>query len=148
MQKVLSLEMSSDLLSHLSEARRFFKEVILSFSKSERITEDMMTIFDEALSNALRHAYPTGKTGLVKITLYIDEKNEKKYFVLTVFDMGKMPEGIPENLKDYKVDIYQYLMRTNKIGGMGLSIISRLADKAFWRKTERGKYFVAIKRFK
>jgi anti-sigma regulatory factor (Ser/Thr protein kinase) len=140
--------MSSDLISHISEARRFFSELISWFSKDEKITEDMMTIFDEALSNALRHAYPEGKQDIVKITLYIDDRKGKRYFVLTVFDRGKMPEGIPTNLKDYHLNIYEYLQKTNKIGGMGLSIISRLADKAYWKKVKGGKYFVAIKRFK
>jgi len=140
--------MSSDLISHIAGARRFFGELISWFSKDERITDDMMTIFDEALSNALRHAYPEGQHDIVKITLYIYERKGKKYFVLTIFDRGEMPEGIPTNLKDYHLDICEYLQKTNKIGGMGLPIISRLADKAYWKKVKGGKYFVAIKRFK
>ncbi len=140
--------MSSELLSRISEARRFFREVIVIFSNDEMVTEDMMTIFDEALSNALKHAYPKGARGEVKISLYVDEKGGRRYFILTVFDRGRIPEGIPKDLKNYRLNVQEYLKNTSNIGGMGLSIISRLADRAYWRRVKGGKYFVAIKRFK
>ncbi len=139
--------MSNELLEEMGEARKFFKSVIDKFTTSSKISEDMMTIFDEATSNAIRHAYPEGKRGIVRVSLYIEEKKNKKYFVLTVFDRGDIPKGFPMDMSNYEVNLNEWFKKSEKIGGIGLMVISRLADKAFWRRVSGGKYFVVVKRF-
>lgn len=139
--------MSNDLLGEMREARNFFKAVIDKFTKDSKTSEDMMTIFDEATTNAIRHAYPENKRGIVRVSLYVEEKGNEKFFVLTVFDRGEIPKGFPMDMSAYEVNLNKWFKEGKKIGGIGLMVISRLADKAFWKKVSGGKYFVAIKKF-
>ncbi len=128
-------------------ARKFFENVMYKFTDDVRLVEDMMTIFDESTTNAIRHAYSEGKVGPVKVSLYLEEKKDGKYFILTVFDEGDIPPGMPMDMTHYKLDLNEWF-KEGKVGGIGLMVISQLADKSFWKKTAKGKYFVAIKKIK
>ncbi len=145
-RKLFSIHLSSDLLFALAEIRKVVERVLRLFTDDEEVVSDMVSIFDEAVSNAMRHAYPKGETGPVKVELLIRERGEDRRFILRVYDEGDMPEGMEGDLSGYKVDVIKRIEQ-GKVGGLGLHFISNLSDGVFWRKLKKGKYLQVEKRF-
>ncbi|NPA80138.1 MAG: ATP-binding protein [Thermotogae bacterium] len=142
-KRVLSIGLSSELLDVLSEVRRVVEKAVRKFTDDEETVADMVTIFDEAVSNAMKHAYG-GKEGPVKVALYVDP--QKRKFVLRVYDRGSIPEGMRRDLSRYTVNVAEWLER-GQVGGIGLHLIARLSDAVYWRKIKNGKYLQVEKRF-
>ncbi|NPB04099.1 MAG: ATP-binding protein [Thermotogae bacterium] len=142
-RKLLSMELAADLLDVLSEVRKVLDKIVRKFTDDEETVSDMVTIFDEAISNAMKHAYG-GRAGEVKVVLYVNEK--KRSFLMRIYDRGKIPEGMLQDMRDYRVDVLSWLEK-GKVGGLGLHLIARLSDGVFWKEIKNGKYLQVEKRF-
>ncbi len=142
-RRLFSLSLSSDLLDVMTEIRKVLERTVRKFTRDEEVVADMVTIFDEAVSNAMKHAY-NGEIGPIRVDLYVDEKNHR--FMLKVHDKGKIPPGMRENMSNYAVDLNRWL-KEGKVGGIGLHLIAQLSDAVYWKKTKNGKYLQVEKRF-
>ncbi len=142
-RRLFSIHLSSDLLDVLTEVRKVVERTVRKFTEDEDVISDMVTIFDEAVSNAMKHAY-NGGVGPVKVTLYVDERRRR--FLLKVYDRGKVPDGMREDMSRYTVDLNRWL-KEGKVGGIGLHLIARLSDEVYWKKIKDGKYLQVEKGF-
>lgn len=142
-RRLFSISLSSDLMDLLVELRRVLERTVRRFTDSDDIVSDMITIFDEAVSNAMKHAY-NGGVGPVRVDLYVDEVRRR--FMLRVYDRGKIPRGMREDMSRYKVDLNRWL-EEGKVGGIGLHLIAQLSDAVYWKKLKYGKYLQVEKGF-
>lgn len=142
-RRLFSIYLSSELLDVLAEVRRVVERTVRKFTGDEDVVSDMVTIFDEAVSNAMKHAYGDG-SGPVRVDLYVDRRRRK--FLLKVYDRGKVPEGMEEDMSRYAVDLNRWL-EEGRVGGIGLHLIARLSDAVYWKKIKNGKYLQVEKGF-
>ncbi len=121
--------------------RALVSEMVEDMGVDQDTAYDVETIIEEALGNAIEHAYPGGY-GPVRVILERDEKGDE--IAITVRDWGAPMDVRVEELSP---DVERWL-REGRERGMGLAFIKALSDKMEIRNLPDGKEIRILKKVK
>ncbi len=139
MKKMLDLWFYATSRRVVRYIRALVSEMVEDMGVDEDTAYDVETIIEEALANAIEHAYPEGY-GPVRVVLERDGGE----IVLTVRDWGA---PIDVKVEELSPDVERWL-REGRERGMGLAFIKALSDRMEIKNLPDGKEIRIVKKVK
>ncbi|MGB9590407.1 MAG: ATP-binding protein [candidate division WOR-3 bacterium] len=139
MKKVLDLWFYAFSRRSLRHIRAFIADMTLDMGLKEEESYDIETVVEEALANAMEHAYPEGY-GPIKIVI----RRVKGGISITVRDWGK---PLSPEVLEVAADVEEWF-REGKERGMGIAFMKALVDKFEYKNLSDGKEIRLFKKLK
>ena len=139
MKKVLDLWFYAFSRRSLRHIRALVADMTLDMGLSEEESYDIETVVEEALANAIEHAYPEGY-GPVRIIM----KRLKSGVSIVVRDWGR--PMAPEVL-EVAADVEQWF-KEGRERGMGIAFMKALVDKFEFKNHADGKEIRLFKKLR
>lgn len=116
MEKEITIE---NKINEIEKVSQYLEEIGLSLQFPSEITMSINLAIEEAVTNIIRHAYPTGKSG--KITLRINIKSDALVFLI-IDDGISFDPTLREDTENFGS------LEQNLIKKLGFSLIPRTMD--------------------
>jgi len=139
MKKVLDLWFFAFSRRSLRHIRALVADMTLDMGLSEEESYDIETVVEEALANAIEHAYPEGY-GPVRIVM----KQVTGGLSIVVRDWGR---PISPEMLEVAADVEEWF-KEGKERGMGIAFMKALVDRFEFRNLVQGKEIKLFKKVK
>jgi serine/threonine-protein kinase RsbW len=133
----LRLFLATDLRS-VGEYRRMAKAFLHQHLAAEHLTDDLVVVIDEALTNVIRHSYAGVPDHTLQLQMMVETQEEsgQTHLTIIIVDQGDAGKGyspsdrLAENLAN---------MAAGATSGYGLMLIYRIMDKVEYKSTPQGE---------
>lgn len=107
-----------------------------------QVQEDLQVVLDEVCANVLKHAYPPGQPGLLRLDLRLDDGLSPQALELTLTDQGKPFNPLVKAAPDTSLN-----WEERPIGGLGIHLVQTLTDdQSYSHSQAEGNRLTLVKR--
>jgi CheY-like chemotaxis protein len=126
----------------LSSFKAELEHFCMQAGVTTQVQQDLQVVLDEVCANVLKHAYPPGQSGLLRLDLRIHNGQSPLALGLTLTDQGRPFNPLAKPAPDTSLN-----WEERPIGGLGIHLIQTLTDEQSYSHSEaEGNRLTLVKR--